>query len=426
MENLKKHYLTIVFSGYIILLFLLLITGNIRNYINPRLSFLTVLTLLILAMMLLHNLRRAGAKDAAHSHSHDDGSCCHHGKLEKSSLLLLLPPLLPLVAPPRPLSYQLNTPGILDSLPQLATVFLSIVIQALPFVLIGVFGSALMHHLVTAEMVENKLARTAKIPGILLAVGAGFIFPVCDCGVIPVARRLLLKKVPPYMAIAFLITAPLVNPVTVWATATAFGYNLPVTLTRVGMAIVVGILVALAVAKFYPSGAALFHPKALRELESAATTLETAPDPAKGSVGNAIFHHAGEEFLEVGKFLIGGALIAAAIQTAIPKQFLLQLTQNPALSVLVMMLLALCLSLCAEADAFVARSFLYHFPLGSVMSFMVFGQMIDIKNAALLLKSFKLKAILIIFGLCALLVFLFCSLLNLLPAAILTPGRFSR
>jgi uncharacterized membrane protein YraQ (UPF0718 family) len=421
VKNLKKHYLTIVCTGYIIFLLVLLITESIRNYINPMLSFLTVLTLLILTAMLMNNLRKETDKDSEHSH---DCHCHHHEKLEKTSLLLLLPLLLPLIVPPQTLSYQANISNIFDKLPQLVTIFLSIIIQALPFVLIGVFGSAIMHNLVTVEMVENKLARTARLPGVLLAIGAGFFFPVCDCGVIPVARRLLIKKVPPYMAIAFLITAPLVNPITVWATATAFGYNLPVTLTRVGMAIMVGIIVALIVSKFFPSMEHLFHQKALQELETAAVPETVSHSTGKGSVITNIFNHANDEFLEVGKFLIIGTLIAAAIQTAIPKQSLLIITKNPTLSVLVMMFLALCLSLCAEADAFVARSFLYHFPFGSVMSFMVFGQMIDIKNAALLLKSFKLKAILFIFGLCALSVFILCSLLNLFPNITLIRGRF--
>jgi uncharacterized protein len=422
MHNLKKYYLTLVFTGYIFFLSFLMITGAIRNYINPLLSFLTILTLLILTAMLINNLRKTDIKSSEHSH---DCHCHHHEKLAKTSLLLLLPLLLPILVPPHTLSFQANIPNMLERLPQLVTVFLSIIIQALPFVLIGVFGSAIMQTIVTVEMVENKLTKTAKLPGILLAIGAGFFFPVCDCGVIPVARRLLIKKVPPYMAIAFLVTAPLVNPITVWATATAFGYSLPVTLTRVGMAIVVGFIVALVVSEFFPSMEYLFHQKVIQELETAASISETlSPSAPKGSVITDIFAHANDEFLEVGKFLIIGTLIAATIQTIIPKQSLMIMTKNSVISVLVMMLLALCLSLCAEADAFVARSFIYHFPLGSVMSFMVFGQMIDIKNTALLLKSFKLKAIIFIFGLCALLVFIFCCLLNLFPTIHLIRGRF--
>ncbi len=316
--------------------------------------------------------------------------------------------------------------SFLNKLPQLVTIFLSIIIQALPFVLVGVFGSALMHHLITAEMIENRLVRTKKLPGILMAIGAGFFFPVCDCGVIPVARRLLAKKVPPYMAIAFLVTAPLVNPITVWATATAFGYNLPVTLIRVGMAVIVGVMAALLVDEFFPKLEDLIYDQAIRDLETAAVSAENpamAPPHHHESMITAIFNHATTEFLEVGKFLIIGALVASTIQTAVPKQSLLAVSGNPAISVLIMMALALSLSLCAEADAFVARSFTYHFPLGSVMGFMVLGQMIDIKNTALLLKSFKLKAILFIFGLCALLVFAFCLLLNLSGANNLIRGR---
>lgn len=320
----------------------------------------------------------------------------------------------------------------LNQMPLLVTVFISIIIQAFPFVLIGVFGSALMHKFITVEMIENKLARTGKLPGILLAIRSGLFFPVCDCGVIPVVRRLLVKKVPPYMAVAFLVTAPLVNPITIWATATAFGYNLPVTLIRVGMAVVVGIIAALFASKFLPSVEYLISPKVLQELETGSSHHShdcSANDPAVHSIAKTqhdskkrnepviagIFHHANEEFLEVGKFLVIGAFIAAVMQTFIPRQSLLAITQNPALSVLIMMVLALSMSLCAEADAFVARSFMYHFSLGGVMSFMVFGQMIDFKNAAFLLKSFKPRAVFQIFGLCAILVFIFCCLLDLLP-----------
>jgi uncharacterized membrane protein YraQ (UPF0718 family) len=423
MINLKKHYITLVLAGYSIWFGFLLTTDTLKSYINPRLSFLSVLTLVILVVMLLNTLRKSDHHCPELAH---DCECGHHRqKFERSNLLLLLPLLLPLLVPPRALNYQANIPDLTMMLSRLVTVFLSIIIQALPFVLFGVFGSAAMHNLVTAEMVETRLARTAKLPGILLAISAGFCFPVCDCGVIPVARRLLIKKVPPYMAVAFLVTAPLINPITIWATATAFGYNLPVTLTRVGMAIVVGIIVAVAVSKFFPSIEQLFNQKTLRELDVAATatSAETHGHAHKSAIISAVFDHANEEFLEVGKFLIIGALIAATIQTVFFKPVLLGGAQHPALSVLMMMVLALCLSLCAEADAFVARSFLAHFSMGSIMAFMVFGQMIDLKNLALLLKNFKPQALIFIFGLCALLVFGLCSLLNLCFANALIGGR---
>jgi uncharacterized membrane protein YraQ (UPF0718 family) len=302
------------------------------------------------------------------------------------------------------------------------TVFISIFIQALPFVLIGVFGSALMHNLISVELIETKLAKTGRLPGILLAIGAGFFFPVCDCGVIPVVRRLLIKKVPPYMAIAFLVTAPLVNPITVWATATAFGYNPAVTFIRVGMAVLVGMIVSLAVSIFIPKIEQIFNSRAVEEMKVAATEAALPIKPRRFQISE-IFTHANQEFAEVVKFLIVGSLIAATIQTFIPKQSLIFITKNPALSVFSMMVLALSLSLCAEADAFVARSFTYHFPLGSVMAFMVFGQMLDIKNLLLLLKSFRPQALGFIFGLCAALVFTICVIFNLFPATLLW-GRF--
>ena len=311
---------------------------------------------------------------------------------------------------------------IVTKFPQLVMVFLSVVIQALPFVLLGVFGSALLQQFVTVEMVEARLVKMKRIPGILMAVGAGFFFPVCDCGIIPVVRRMILKKVPPYMAVAFLLTAPLVNPITLWATATAFNYNLTVTLLRVLMAIVVGIVVALVVSYYFPRREDLLLDEIIAGDESIQSRVETAASseiattPKKQLIWGELIAHANQEFLEVVKYLIVGALIAAMMQVLIPKEVMLVFAEQPFLSVVAMMVLAVCLSLCAEADAFVARSFTYHFPLGSVMGFMVFGQMIDLKNGVLLLKNFKLKPLAVIFGIAAWLVVVFAYLLNLLAA----------
>jgi uncharacterized membrane protein YraQ (UPF0718 family) len=454
MFKLKKYYLTTVLAGYLIWLLVLLESNTLRLYINPRLSFLTVLTILLLGAMLFNLLWKPGYHYSGHrgteqhpSGHHDDGgqhhvnhhdcaeyggpgqldlcSCCSHERWEKSSLLLLIPLILALTVPPRTLSYHADLPDLASMLPQIVTVFLSIVIQALPFVLIGVFGSSAMHNLITTEMVEAKLARASKLPGLCLAIGAGFFFPVCDCGVIPVARRLLIKKVPPYMAVAFLITAPLVNPITIWATATAFGYNLYITVTRVGLAIVVGLLVGLMVGKFFPTVEQLFNQKTLSEMGTAAATLTADPKTSthKKAIFSAIFTHADEEFLEVGKFLIGGALLAATIQATVFKSVLLGVAHYPGLTIIIMMVLAVSLSLCAEADAFVARSFVNHVPLGGIMGFMVFGQMLDLKNLALLLKNFKPRALLAIFGLGAFLVFGFCNLLNLGSLNMMIWGR---
>ncbi len=303
--------------------------------------------------------------------------------------------------------------------PQLVTVFVSVVIQALPFVLLGVFGSAFLQQFVTVEMVEGKLMKLKRLPGILMSVGAGFCFPVCDCGVIPVVRRMILKQVPPYMAVAFLLTAPLVNPITLWATATAFGYNPTVTILRVLMAIVIGIVVALVVSYYFPRREDLLLEELLTSQLPEATGRETAATcemvtAKKGLDWSQLISHANGEFLEVVKYLIVGALLAATMQVMVPKQVMLVFAEQPFLSVIAMMILAVLLSLCAEADAFVARSFTYHFSLGSVMAFMVFGQMLDLKNGVLLLKNFKRKPLMVIFGLVAWLVLIFAYLLNLL------------
>ena len=130
---------------------------------------------------------------------------------------------------------------------------------------------------------------------------------------------------------------------------------------------------------------------------------------------DAVLRHAGNEFFEVGRYLIVGAFLSAIVQTFVPKEALAGLGGGYVVSLLVMMLSAFIMSVCSTSDAFIARSFSNQFPIGSVMGFMVLGPMLDIKNLLMLMgsfnKKFVIKLVCLIFGLSFLLLLVLTGLL---------------
>jgi hypothetical protein len=133
---------------------------------------------------------------------------------------------------------------------------------------------------------------------------------------------------------------------------------------------------------------------------------------AFGEKINLAVNHAANDFFDIGRFLVIGAFFAAVAQTLIPRQVFVALTDPPALSILIMMIMAIVLNLCSEADAFVAASFRSTpVPLPAQMAFMVLGPMLDIKLILMYFNVFRLRAILTLSALVFLMVFLSLVLL---------------
>jgi uncharacterized protein len=278
------------------------------------------------------------------------------------------------------------------SLNDFVVVFVSIVLQSLPFVLIGVFASALVQQRVS----ERALARwLPKRPlGVVLASSLfGFVAPVCDCGAIPLARRLAAKGLPGYGATAFLLAAPVVNPVVLLSTAVAFQGNWTVVALRMAMTLSVAVTVGLLTSR--------------GRVTLAAPPRAEPMGATDGVVGGlrGLFAHATAEFLDVIFFVVLGALFTAATQTLVPRGQLASLGSRPVASVLALMPVATLLSICSEADAFVARAFATTFTLGSVLAFMTIGQVVDLRNGLLLARTIGLRLMLIVVAVSYALVF---------------------
>jgi uncharacterized protein len=255
-------------------------------------------------------------------------------------------------------------------------VFTAIVIEALPFVLLGAFVSALLEVYVP----DRAFARLGRLPVALqlpaAAVG-GFALPVCECGSVPVARRLIAKGLHPSAGLAFMVAAPILNPVVLgstWVAYEARGLGMEMLLGRASL----GLLVALA------AGWAIGADRARQLLRpySASGDLDqhdslSCPQPTTTRI-QLLADHVTNDFFYMGRFLILGATLAAAIQVLVPQNFLAEAALSPLFASLALMVVAFISSLCSEADAFVAVSFT-PLPLGSQLAFLVFGPVLDLK-----------------------------------------------
>lgn len=279
------------------------------------------------------------------------------------------------------------------------TIFISILLQAIPFILIGVFTSSILQVFVSDALLV-RLFTKHRLLGAPLAVVLGVFFPVCDCAMAPVVARMVRKGVPLSYAVTFLLAAPVINPVVIWSTLYAFPGQPKIVLLRV----VWGILVALIAGLLVPLLWKEKGPPVQRTIiDSTCASGYIGDSPSEGFRGKleALFRHAGLEFFNVGRYVVAGALISSVLQVLVPKTALLGTAQNVVLAPLAMLVAAFLMSVCSTSNAFIARSFSYTFPIGSVLGFMVMGPMLDLKNLMMLMSGFRKAFVLRLAGLLA-------------------------
>ncbi|MGL5081539.1 MAG: permease [Microcoleaceae cyanobacterium] len=354
------------------------------------------------------------------------------------------------------------------------TLFLSLLVEAIPFLLIGVLFSSLLLWLVD----ERKLL--SCIPdhpflGALFGGLAGFLFPVCECGNVPVARRFLIQGMPASVAVSFLFAAPTVNPIVIWSTWIAFRDQPEIVWLRVLFSLTIAVIlgwlfsaqkdlrpfVQPAIARLLPiplppdkspavesspllqSGTYLLgqgsQPVRLESIswwqggslsggESGSPPLVSVksdkPQKSAQSTLPSIFirpsrerlrlilENMVQEFCELGGILVLGSAIAALVQVAMPRELILSLGQGPITSVLAMLLLGGIVSVCSTVDAFFALSFAATFTSGSLLAFLIFGPMVDIKTVGLMLSVFRPRTVVYLIVLAAQLTFLLTVMVN--------------
>ncbi|PZO95950.1 MAG: hypothetical protein DI617_02550 [Streptococcus pyogenes] len=278
-------------------------------------------------------------------------------------------------------------------------IFISIIIEALPFVLLGTILSGVIEVYVTPEVVQHYLPKQ-KFLRILFGTFIGFVFPSCECGIIPIINRFLEKQVPSYTAVPFLATAPIINPIVLFATYSAFGNSLRFLVLRLVGATIVAI--ALGIMLAYLTDEAI-----LKEDAKPSHLHDYSQEKWYRKIYLALLH-AIDEFFDTGRYLVFGTLIASAMQIYVPTRILTTIGHNPLTAILIMMLLAFILSLCSEADAFIGASLLSTFGIAPVLAFLLIGPMVDIKNLMMMLKAFKGKFIGQFIGLSVVMIILYC------------------
>ncbi|OBZ09409.1 permease [Bacillus sp. FJAT-26390] len=286
--------------------------------------------------------------------------------------------------------------------------FISIILEAFPFILLGVLFSALLQVFVTDEHIR-KFTPKNPIAGVLFGALLGLLFPLCECGMIPVVRRLIRKGMPAYIGIVYLLAGPIVNPIVYASTFTAFRTTPAMAYSRMGLAFAVSVVVGLLLYKFMKSSplkaASAASPFQMIQHGHTHSHRHHHEHTAKGFRGRvaSILSHASDEFFEMGKYLIFGALLTAILQTAIDRSTFNAFADQPLYSYLFMMAFAFILSICSTSDAFIASSFTGMFDAGPLLAFLVFGPMIDLKNTLMLLTTFRIKFVLVLIALTAVL-----------------------
>ncbi len=252
-----------------------------------------------------------------------------------------------------------------------ATIFVAITMQAMPFLVLGVGVSAAIAALVPPDFLPRVLPDrpAAAVP---LAAVAGVALPGCECGSVPIARRLIGHGVAPAAALTFLLSAPAINPIVLVATAVAFPGEPEMVAARFLASLLAATVVGLIWSRI--GGTDL-----LRRIRR-----RHAHEGPASSVFVATAQH---DLLQAGGFLIIGAATAATLQTAVPRDVLDTVAGHDLLAILALAGLAVLMAICSEADAFIAAS-LTQFSLTARLAFMVVGPMVDVKLIALQAGTF--------------------------------------
>ena len=298
---------------------------------------------------------------------------------------------------------DIETSSVMATARGFSLILWSVLLEALPFVMLGTIISSLIQVFVTEEMILRVLPKSNALRLVFSAL-LGLIFPVCECAIIPITRGLIKKGMPTGPAIAFMIATPIINPIVLLSTYNAFP-SMPQMVLYRGLggffgAILIGALVNRVTRdKALKEGADIAcacgheeHGHACTHVHGEHEHTHAAEHSEKKTVGQiigSVLSHTSSELRSVGMYLIFGAIISAAVQILVPTDVLTSLGSGRVVSILVMMALAFVLSICSEADAFIGSTFMYQFSSASILAFLVLGPMLDIKNTIMMLGAFK-------------------------------------
>lgn len=290
-----------------------------------------------------------------------------------------------------------------------STRFLGIFIEAAPFLLMGSVASGLIESFISPADLTRWLPRRI-LPATLAGAFMGFTFPVCECGVVPVVRRLYNKGLPMGIGVAFLLAAPVMNPIVLVSTYIAFGWG-TILIGRFVLTAVIAVAIGL-IFSYSARPMEVLLPQSFAPVRGGSQHALQKQRSVWAGLANAMTVASGE-FFEMGRYLVIGSMLAAAMQTGISQDTLLALGQGPIVSVLVMQALAFLLSVCSTVDAFLALAFAGTFTTGSILSFLTFGPMVDVKSMLMFMGVFRQRVVVYLVMLPFLMTLLIAVWLNL-------------
>ena len=263
----------------------------------------------------------------------------------------------------------------------LLTLAISVIVESLPFVILGILLSILVQVWIPDAWLVKYLPRNPVLRRAAISF-LGVLLPVCECGNVPLARGLMVKGFTVSESMTFLLAAPILNPITIITTHQAFGWDSGILVAR----LVGGFLIANIVGWLYS-----LH----RDQDSLLTPRFAAECrvPESHEHGETRMQQSLALFVREASVMMPalfiGALVAGAIQVLVPRAVLVSLGSNPLWSILAMMVLAFVIAVCSNVDAFFILPFANTFTPGSIATFLVFGPIIDVKMLALLRTTFR-------------------------------------
>ena len=262
-----------------------------------------------------------------------------------------------------------------------ATIAVGMTLQAIPFLLLGVFVAELIEAFVSPALIA-RIFPTNPLASVATALIVAFLLPVCDCSAVPIFRSLLRKGVPLSAATTLMLASPAINPLVIASTYYAFG-SWSLVATRIGLSVIVALSVGLSMLVASPR--ALRADGAFHDGDACGCEGGCAvPDQSFFGVLGAT----GQSFGRILPYLLGGVAASTLAQVLWPVSALLAGLPAPA-ALALMMGAGFALSLCSSSDAVIARSLTSLAPTGALMGFMVYGPMMDVKNVALLASQFR-------------------------------------
>jgi uncharacterized membrane protein YraQ (UPF0718 family) len=297
---------------------------------------------------------------------------------------------------------------------QIIVIFTSIIYEALPFVVLGVVLAGLLEEFVPQQLIVKLIPRSKVLMGAAIALGGvlGMIFPMCECGIIPVMRRLLRKGVPLSVCVCYMLAGPIINVVVILSTVAAFSSGqivydgteqisagLVFACMRVGLGFIVAFTTSVIVEwQFRKHGNALLSALVVKDMAGATDANgdeQAVPWTWWGSLSN-ISETALHDFIDIMAFLVLGAFLASLGRIVVPYFGVDQyIKDSPVLAIPIMMALAIIFCICSEADAFVAANMqpLGLWPLSSQLAFLVLGPMLDFKLYLMYTRVFRQRLI---------------------------------